>query len=182
VPLPSCSSDHTQAMLQTHPAGTRTIGCLDGHRAVGYRVKRDPAERQGRPADPKNRPARVLANHSRLGSRFLLTEVNLVGADIGRPEQFRRLAKELRSWRPDGRRFAGFGREIPHPHVIDHSLTQRCHGRLLSREDLVWSPISCTWREPCKIPNSGEGRTLAEAQQGEIEDRGQKQQRLTRPR
>jgi len=54
------------------------MGCLDGHRAVGYRVKRDPAERQGRPADPENRPARILANYRAEIKPFEVTRLNLV--------------------------------------------------------------------------------------------------------
>lgn len=67
--------------------------------------------------------AHSLLEHGR-GSAFLIYEVHLIGADIFRPKYLWRFAEilgelgnsiDIESLR--------VGREIPHPHVFDHSLT-----------------------------------------------------------
>jgi hypothetical protein len=45
--LPHCSFDHPWTMLQTHPECTRRLRRLSAWLAVGFRVQRESAQREG---------------------------------------------------------------------------------------------------------------------------------------
>jgi len=86
---------------------------------------------KGRPIEKTNCADRLVQVTPR--QALLIHQVKLVGTDLLGTEQLRRLAEVLGELRDLGNvGFLGPGREVAHPHVLDHPLPQGCHGRLLS--------------------------------------------------